>query len=114
MQAGDRAGSAGVIRIGQRHVLHKGEGMSLKRIAVIAVLGAGGALLTDGANLLLAGKSKSTNAIFIKSVQGVTTDKGGIGWTVVRVAVGLDVVHFRVRKAEAEQIRRLIVSLVSG
>jgi len=76
--------------------------------------GAKAAVLTGGASLLLPGKRRDTNMIPIRQIQGVTTHRAGMGYTVVKVATGADAIEFHVRKAEAEEIKATITKLMLG
>jgi len=57
-------------------------------------------------------KGTDTNVIPIKAIQGVTTHKGGIGYTTVEVATSGDRVSFRVSKGEAEQVKDAVLRLM--
>jgi hypothetical protein len=74
--------------------------------------GAGAALLTGGLSLALPGSRRDTNMIPMRQVQGVTTHREGMRFTVVRVATAADAVEFRVGKAQAEEIKATITRLM--
>jgi hypothetical protein len=75
--------------------------------------GATGALLTGGLTLLAASGRKDTNMIPIRQVQGVSTHKAGLGYTTVRVAAAGDATEFKVTKREAEQVKDMLLRLMS-
>jgi Short C-terminal domain len=76
--------------------------------------GATAAVLSSGMSLLLPGKRKDTNMILIRHIQGVTTHKAGMRFTVVKVATAADVMEFHVGKAQAEEIKDTITRLMLG
>lgn len=76
--------------------------------------GATAAVLTGGASLLLPGKRKDTNMIPIRQIQGVTTHRAGLRYTVVKVATGADAMEFHVPKAQAEEVKATITRLMLG
>jgi Short C-terminal domain len=76
--------------------------------------GATAAVLTGGTSLLLPGKRRDTNMIPIRQIQGVTTHRAGMRFTVVKVATGADTVEFHVTKAQAEEAKATITSLMLG
>jgi hypothetical protein len=76
--------------------------------------GVTGAVLTGGMSLALPGKRKDTNMIPVRQIQGVTTHRAGLRYTVVKVATAADVVEFHVSKAQAEEAKSLITRLMLG
>jgi len=76
--------------------------------------GASAAVLTGGLSLALPGSRRDTNMIPVRHIQGVTTHREGMRFTVVKVATAADVVEFRVGRAEAEQIKATITGLMLG
>ena len=76
--------------------------------------GATAAVLTAGMSLALPGKRKDTNMIPIRQIQGVTTHRAGLRYTVVKVATAADTVEFHVSKAQAEEAKALITQLMLG
>ena len=69
---------------------------------------------TVGVSALAAGlrKGSDTNMIPVKAVQGVTTHKGGLGYTVVTLITAGDRIEFRVTKDQAEQVRTTMSRLI--
>jgi hypothetical protein len=65
-----------------------------------------------GASLGLAPR-RDTNMIPVRQIQGVSTHKGGLGYTTVRVATGGDATEFRVTKRHAEDVRATLLRLMS-
>lgn len=57
-------------------------------------------------------KGSDTNIVPIRAIQGVTTHKGGIGYTTVEVMTSADRVSFRVSKGDAEQVKDTILRLM--
>lgn len=49
----------------------------------------------------------------IRQIQGVTTHRGGLSLTTVRVATAGDVTEFRVTKREAEQVKATLLRLMN-
>jgi hypothetical protein len=76
--------------------------------------GVGGALVTGGLSLLASSKTRGSDTILARSIQGVTTGKVGLGQTTVRVAAGAGMPHFKLRKRDAGNFRQLVVTFVSG
>lgn len=74
--------------------------------------GAGAAVLTGGLSLALPGSRRDTKMIPIRQVQGVSTHRGGLSFTVVRVATAADVVEFRVGRTQADEIKATITRLM--
>jgi hypothetical protein len=64
--------------------------------------GATAAVLTSGMSLAFSGKRRDTNMIPIRQIQGVTTHRAGLRYTVVKVATAADTVEFHVSKPQAE------------
>ena|SRR5437868_12426425 len=50
----------------------------------------------------------------IRMIQGVTTHRGGFGWTIVKVTTAGDVIEFRVSKHDAEVVKETITNLMLG
>ena len=71
------------------------------------------AVLTGGLSLALPGR-RDTNMIPVRQIQGVTTHRAGLSYTTVRVATAGDTTEFRVTKAQAENIKALLIQLMSG
>jgi hypothetical protein len=53
----------------------------------------------------LAGRRLDTNMIPVRQIQGVTTHRAGMLYTVVKVATSADTVKFRVTRAQAGRSR---------
>jgi Short C-terminal domain len=75
--------------------------------------GVTGLVLSSGLPVL-AGTRKNTNMIPIRMIQGVTTHRAGFSYTTVKVATAGGVTEFRVTKAQAEQVRQLLLQLMNG
>lgn len=71
------------------------------------------AVLTGGLSLALPGR-KDSNMIPIRMIQGVTTHRSGLSWTVVKVASAGDVTEFKVSKNQAEDIKAALLRLMSA
>lgn len=71
---------------------------------------------TMGMSAVAAGfrKGKDTNMIPIRAIQGITTHKGGIGYTNVEMTTGGDKITFRVTKDQAEDVKATITRLMLG
>ncbi len=76
--------------------------------------GATGAVLTGGLSLLAMHSRRDSNMIPVRMIQGVTTHRAGLSYTTVRVATAGDVTEMRVTKAQAEQVKNLLLQLMSG
>ena len=76
--------------------------------------GATAAVLTGGMSLAFSGKRKDTNLVPIRQIQGVTTHRAGLRFTVVKVATAADIVEFHVTKPQAEEIKATITRLMLG
>jgi hypothetical protein len=76
--------------------------------------GATAAVLTSGMSLAFSGKRRDTNMIPIRQIQGVTTHRAGLWYTVVKVATAADTVEFHVSKPQAEAAKTLITRLMLG
>ena len=50
----------------------------------------------------------------IRQIQGVTTHRAGMLYTVVKVATGADTIEFRVTKPQAEEIKATLTRLMLG
>lgn len=75
--------------------------------------GAKAAVLTAGLSLAVPGRRRDTNMIPVRMIQGVSTHKGGLGYTTVRVATAGDATEFRVSKREAEDVKGLLLRLMN-
>jgi Short C-terminal domain len=64
--------------------------------------------------ITLVGKRRDTNMIPVRQIQGVTTHRAGMLYTVVKVATAADTVEFRVSKPQADQIKATITGLMLG
>jgi hypothetical protein len=53
-----------------------------------------------------------TNMIPVRQIQGVTTQRSGLLYTLVRAKAGSDTIGFRVGKAQAAAIRATIADLI--
>jgi hypothetical protein len=75
---------------------------------------AGLAAATGGLSLFKTGMSgkKDTNMIPIRMIQGVTTQKSGLRFTVVKVTTAGDTVEFHVSKTDAENVKATITNLM--
>jgi hypothetical protein len=62
----------------------------------------------------LVGRRLDTNMIPVRQIQGVTTHRAGMLYTVVKVATGADTIEFRVTKAQAGEIKATITRLMLG
>ncbi len=76
--------------------------------------GATAAVLTGGFSLALSGKRRDSNMIPIRQIQGVTTHRAGLRYTVVKVATGTDAMEFHVPRAQAEEVKTVITRLMLG
>lgn len=75
--------------------------------------GAKAAVLTLGMSLAVPSRHRDTNMIPVRQIQGVSTHKGGLGLTTVRVATAGDATEFRVTKREAEDVKGLLLRLMN-
>lgn len=75
--------------------------------------GAKAAVLTLGMSLAVPSRHRDTNMIPVRQIQGVSTHKGGLGFTTVRVATAGDATEFRVTKREAEDVKGLLLRLMN-
>jgi len=64
--------------------------------------------------LTMTGTRRDTNMVPVRQIQGVTTHRAGMLYTVVKVATSADVVEMRVSKAQAGQIKAILTRLVLG
>jgi hypothetical protein len=71
------------------------------------------AVLTAGLSLALPGR-KDSNMIPIRMIQGVTTHRNGLSWTVVKVASAGDITEFRVSGRQAEDIKATLLRLMQA
>ncbi len=62
----------------------------------------------------LSGRRRDTNMIPVRQIQGVTTHRAGMLYTVVKVATAADTIEFRVTKAQAEEIKATLTRLMLG
>ena len=76
--------------------------------------GATAAVLTGGLTLAIPGGRRETNMIPIRQIQGVTTHRAGMRFTVVKVATSADMVEFHVSRNQAEEIKATITRLMVG
>jgi predicted HTH transcriptional regulator len=71
------------------------------------------AVLTGGLSLALPGR-KDSNMIPIRMIQGVTTHRNGLSWTLVKVASAGDITEFKVSKGQAEEIKATLLRLMQA
>ena len=64
--------------------------------------------------ITLTGRRRDTNTIPVRQIQGVTTHRAGMLYTVVKVATAADTIEFRVTKAQAGEIKATITRLMLG
>jgi hypothetical protein len=76
--------------------------------------GATGALLTGGLTLFATHSRRDTNMLPVRQIQGVSTHRAGLSYTTVRVATAGDVTEFRVSRSLAEDVKALLLQLMSG
>ena len=69
------------------------------------------AMLTGGLSLALPGR-KDSNMIPIRMMQGVTTHRNGLSWTLVKVATAGDITEFKVSSRQAEDIKAMLLRLM--
>jgi len=62
----------------------------------------------------LTGRRRDTNMIPVRQIQGVTTHRAGMLYTVVKVATAADTIEFRVTKPQAEQVKAIVTRLILG
>jgi hypothetical protein len=62
----------------------------------------------------LTGMRRDTNMVPVRQIQGVTTHRAGMLYTVVKVATSADVVEMRVTKAQAGEIKATLTRLMLG
>ena len=62
----------------------------------------------------LTGRRRDTNMIPVRQIQGVTTHRAGMLYTVVKVATAADTIEFRVSKPQAEEFKATITRLMLG
>ena len=62
----------------------------------------------------LSGRRRDTNMIPVRQIQGVTTHRAGMLYTVVKVATAADTIEFRVSKPQAEEFKATITRLMLG
>jgi hypothetical protein len=60
----------------------------------------------------MTGKRLDTNMVPIRQIQGVTTHRAGMLYTVVKVATAADTIEFRVTKPQAGEIKDTITRLM--
>jgi hypothetical protein len=71
------------------------------------------AVLTGGLSLALPGR-KDSNMIPMRMIQGVTTHRNGLSWTVVKVATAGDITEFKVNSRQAEDIKATLLHLMQA
>jgi Short C-terminal domain len=71
------------------------------------------AVLTGGLSLALPGR-RDSNMIPIRMIQGVTTHRNGLSWTVVKVATAGDITQFKVSRGQAEDIKTTLLRLMQA
>ena len=71
------------------------------------------AMLTGGLSLALPGR-KDSNMIPIRMIQGVTTHRSGLSWTLVKVATAGDITEFKVSRGQAEDIKATLLRLMQA
>jgi hypothetical protein len=62
----------------------------------------------------LTGMRRDTNMVPVRQIQGVTTHRAGMLYTVVKVATSADVIEMRVTKAQAGEIKATLTRLMLG
>jgi Short C-terminal domain len=62
----------------------------------------------------MTGTRRDTNMVPVRQIQGVTTHRAGMLYTVVKVATSADVIEMRVSKAQAGQIKAILTRLMLG
>jgi hypothetical protein len=72
-----------------------------------------GVLLSGGVSMALPSR-KDSNVIPIRMIQGVTTHRSGLSWTLVKVATAGDVAEFKVSSRQAEKIKATLLRLMQG
>ena len=70
------------------------------------------AVLTGGLSRALPVR-RDTNMIPVRQIQGVSTHRAGLSYTAVRVATAGDVTEFRVSKRQAEDVKAILLRLMS-
>jgi hypothetical protein len=68
-------------------------------------------VLTMGFSLALPGR-RDSNMIPIRMIQGVTTHRNGLLWTLVRVATASDITEFKVSSRQAQDIKATLLGLM--
>lgn len=71
------------------------------------------AVLTGGLSLAVPGR-KDSNVIPIRMIQGITTHRSGLSWTLVRVASAGDITEFKVSSRQAEEIKATLLRLMQA
>lgn len=94
-------------RIEWRQNVSGGAGRTAARWSAAAMTG-GLSLLATG----IKGRKQFGNMIPIRMIQGVTTQRAGIGFTAVKVKTASDTIEFRVTKADAESVKSTITNLM--
>jgi hypothetical protein len=75
------------------------------------------AAATGGLSLFktgLGGRDKGTNMIPVRMIQGVSTRRKGITFTIVRVATGGDAVEFHVSAGDADRVKACIMAQMTA
>ena len=62
----------------------------------------------------MTGTRRDTNMVPVRQIQGVTTHRAGMLYTVVKVSTSADVIEMRVTKPQAEQIKAIVTRLMLG
>jgi len=62
----------------------------------------------------MTGTRRDTNMVPVRQIQGVTTHRAGMLYTVVKVATSADVIEMRVARAQADQIKAILTRLMLG
>jgi hypothetical protein len=62
----------------------------------------------------MTGTRRDTNTVPVRQIQGVTTHRAGMLYTVVKVATSADIIEIRVARAQADQIKAILTRLMLG
>jgi Short C-terminal domain len=84
-----------------------------QRVSLKPPGGMTGLLLSGGMSLALPGR-KDSNMIPIRMIQGLTTHRSGLSYTLVRIATAGDVTEFKVTRRQADDIKGTLLRLMQG
>jgi hypothetical protein len=84
-----------------------------QRVSLKPPGGMTGVLLSGGISLALPGR-KDSNMIPLRMIQGVTTHRSGLSYTLVKVATAGDVTEFKVTRRQADEIKATLLRLMQG